>query len=250
MRPLVRDVVACVGFYTRLPVPRGAAGAAAFASASWASPLAGAAVGLCGAGVHFAAGALGLPVMPAAALALASTVLVTGALHEDGLADTADGFGGGRTLERKLEIMRDSRLGTYGACALLMSMLLRWSTLVALAEPYTVAVALVAGHAAARSTIPAFMRWTPLARTGGLAAGAGAPPLISAVASLALGAVALLPTGPAAFLASASLVPLWALLLRRLALRQIGGHTGDVLGCLEQGGEILVLLTVAAAIRA
>ena len=65
--------------------------------------------------------------MLAAALALAATLAVTGCLHEDGLADTADGFGGGRYRERKLDIMRDSRLGTYGACALMMSLILRWT---------------------------------------------------------------------------------------------------------------------------
>ncbi|WP_338317642.1 adenosylcobinamide-GDP ribazoletransferase, partial [Bradyrhizobium ottawaense] len=70
-----------------------------------------------------------------ALLALATTALITGALHEDGLADTADGLGGGRTRERKLEIMRDSRIGTYGVCALILSFGLRWSALAAIADP-------------------------------------------------------------------------------------------------------------------
>src|SRR6516162_2489519 len=82
----------------------------------------------------------------AAALALAAGMVVTGCLHEDGLADTADGFGGSDR-ERRLEIMRDSRLGTYGACALLISLLLRWSALASIADARAVALALVAAHA-------------------------------------------------------------------------------------------------------
>ena len=62
-------------------------------------------------------------------------MLATGCLHEDGLSDVADGFGGGKTRERKLEIMRDSRIGAYGACALVLSVLLRWSALADLADP-------------------------------------------------------------------------------------------------------------------
>lgn len=250
MRPLIHDIAACIGFYTRLPLPRRIWASSGFAGASWASPVAGALVGLCGAGTCLVASAAGLPPMPAAALALASTMLATGALHEDGLADTADGFGGGRSRESKLEIMRDSRLGTYGACALLLSVLLRWSALAGLAEPWPVAMALVAAHAAARSLLPVFMRCTPPARPEGLAAGAGTPSRAGAWVSLAIGAAALVPAGLVPALASALLLILWSSLLRRLALGQIGGQTGDVLGCLEQGGEILVLLTLAATIRA
>ena len=114
-----------------------------------------------------------LPPLPAAALAVAATVAVTGALHEDGLADVADGFGGGATRERKLEIMRDSRIGTYGVCALILSFILRISALTNLGDPALVTAVLVAAHAAARAPIPAFMRLVPAARTDGLSADAG-----------------------------------------------------------------------------
>ena len=97
--------------------------------------------------------ALHLPPLPAAALAVAATVAVTGALHEDGLADVADGFGGGATRERKLEIMRDSRIGTYGVCALMLSFMLRVSALTNLGDPALVTAVLVAAHAAARAPI-------------------------------------------------------------------------------------------------
>ena len=86
---------------------------------------------------------------------MAATLAVTGCLHEDGFADTADGLGGGATRERKLEIMRDSRIGTYGVCALTVSLLLRASALAYLADPALVAAALIAVHGAARATMPA-----------------------------------------------------------------------------------------------
>ncbi|HMR33144.1 MAG TPA: adenosylcobinamide-GDP ribazoletransferase [Geminicoccaceae bacterium] len=241
------DLAACIGFYTRLPIRQCAGAPRGFAGASWASPLAGTVVGMAGAAACLVAGTIGLPPLPASALALAATMLVTGALHEDGLADTVDGLGGGRTRERKLEIMRDSRLGTYGACALLLSLLLRWSALAALADPATAAWALVTSHAAGRAAIPAFMRFVPPARQDGLAAGAGTPSVAASSASLGLGAVALAAAGPAVLLIAAPLLLLWWLVLRRLALRQVGGQTGDVLGCLEQGCEILLLLTIVAA---
>ena len=140
------------------------------ARASWALPVAGLLVGLLGAAVYSIAIGLGLTSGPAAMLALATTILVTGALHEDGLADTADGLGGGRTRERKLEIMRDSRIGTYGACALIISLALRWSALAAIAYPWSVAAALPVAHAAARAGVPAFMWLVPPARSDGLSA--------------------------------------------------------------------------------
>jgi adenosylcobinamide-GDP ribazoletransferase len=241
------DLGICIGFYTRLPVPSPALAAGEFARASWASPLAGALVGLSGAAAYAGAHTLGLPPAAAAAMALAATLLLTGCLHEDGLADMADGFGGGRTPERKLEIMRDSRLGTYAVCALLLSLLLRWSALMALAEPQSVAAALVAAHAAARSLIPAFMRWLPPARTEGLSAAAGLPPPAAVAIAALLGMASLLLLGISAAMSAAVLLAGWGALLGRSARRQIGGQTGDVLGGLEQGGEIVVLLAAVVA---
>jgi adenosylcobinamide-GDP ribazoletransferase len=95
----------------------------------------GALVGACGALAYWGAAAVGLPPFVAGVLAVAATLLVTGALHEDGLADTADGFGAGVTRERKLEIMRDSRIGTYGVAALVLSILLRAGAVASLVEP-------------------------------------------------------------------------------------------------------------------
>src|SRR6266849_5449991 len=160
LRRLVSDLAISLAFCTRLPVWHPAPfGGPDIARASWAMPLAGVLVGAIGALAYGLAHALGLPVLAAAALALAATLAATGCLHEDGLADTTDGLGGGATRERKLEIMRDSRIGTYGACALVLSLMLRWSALASIADPPAVALALVAAHAAARASLPAFMRF-------------------------------------------------------------------------------------------
>lgn len=246
---LLRDAVACVGFYTRIPVKADAT--RNLAAAQWATPLAGAVVGLFAGLLLSALIALAMPAGVAAALALAGGIALTGALHEDGLADVADGFGGGHTRDDKLAIMKDSRLGTYGALALMLSLLARWSALVALAaaDPAIVVACLIAAHAASRAPIPLFMAKVSAARATGLSAGIGAVPGDVAFAALAIGAVSLLPLGPAFAAASVFALAILFCFVRLLALRQIGGQTGDVLGALQQGGEI-ALLALAAALLA
>src|SRR5579863_4322455 len=124
---IVTDIRIAVSLSTILPVgPVRPLDKGDVAQASWALPVAGLIIGLVGAVVYAIARRLGLPSDSAAVLALAATALSTGAIHEDGLADTADGLGGGRSRDSRLEIMRDSRIGTYGACALGLSILARW----------------------------------------------------------------------------------------------------------------------------
>ena len=123
---------------------------------------------------------------------MAATLLITGALHEDGLADTADGFGASVSRERKLDIMRDSEIGTYGASALILSFMLRVGAIVSLAEPGLAASALIAAHAGARAVLPVFMRRVPNARQEGLSANAGEPPQDGALIAVLLGLLALL----------------------------------------------------------
>jgi adenosylcobinamide-GDP ribazoletransferase len=247
-RDVLADVVACIGFYTRIPVPRSVPLPVSFAAAQWAAPVAGLVVGLTGALAMSAALWLGLPLTVAAVVALAATMLLTGALHEDGAADVGDGFGGGATLERKLEIMRDSRIGTYGVGVLILSLMARWSALAALAAAggWVIAIGLVAAHVAGRALMPAFMLHVAPARGDGLSAGVGRVPPTAAIAALLLGALALLPGGLAFAFATSCLLVIWFLALQQLCLRQIGGQTGDVLGALEQGGEIIVLFSACA----
>ncbi|WP_409189393.1 adenosylcobinamide-GDP ribazoletransferase [Bradyrhizobium sp. RDM4] len=223
----------------------------AIARATWALPVAGLLVGLAGAAAYAIASKLGLTPGPAALLALATTTLITGALHEDGLADAADGLGGGRTRERKLDIMRDSRIGSYGACALVLSFGLRWSALAAIANPWLVTLALASAHAGARAGVPAFMSLVPPARLDGLSANAGAPPARSVAVAFGIGTLCLaIALGPGKALAGLVLLSLAGLILARLAIRQIGGQTGDILGAFEQTGEILILLVAAASLHA
>ena len=199
-------------------------------------PVIGALVGLLAAFVYTVATGLGLTTPLAALLALGAQICVTGALHEDGLADIADGFGGGRDRAAKLAIMRDSRLGSYGVLALLFSVALRWSALTALADPLAVATALVASGALSRAIVPAVNGWLDPARTDGLGAGFGQPPGTRIAMALVLGAAAL-PVIAVSIIA--------ALALAWLAQAQIGGHTGDVLGASQQVVEIAVLLALA-----
>jgi adenosylcobinamide-GDP ribazoletransferase len=246
---VVADLKISVLFSTRLPLAHSfAITGADIAHASWALPLAGALVGLLGAIAYWLVHAAGLPPFPAGVLALAVTLVATGCLHEDGLADTADGFGGGATRERKLEIMRDSRIGSYGACALLLSLLLRASALASLAEPALVAGALVAAHACARATMPVLMWLVPNARADGLSADAGRPPAASVAAAVVLGVIALgLGLSLVAAIVAVLLLFVAVAFVTWLSRKQIGGQTGDVLGALEQMSEIIVLLVAAAA---
>jgi adenosylcobinamide-GDP ribazoletransferase len=249
LRRVAADLKISVLFSTRLPLVHSFTIAGAdIAGASWALPLAGALVGLLGAIAYWLVHAAGLPPFPAGVLALAATLVATGCLHEDGLADTADGFGGGATRERKLEIMRDSRIGSYGTCALLLSLLLRASALASLAEPALVAGALVAAHACARATMPVLMWLVPHARADGLSADAGRPPAASVAAAVVLGVVAVgLGLNLGAAIVAVSLLFAAVAFVAWLSRKQIGGQTGDVLGALEQVSEIIILLVAAAA---
>jgi adenosylcobinamide-GDP ribazoletransferase len=249
LKQLAADIAAALLFSTRLPLPRAAAVTGAdLARASWALPLAGAVVGLMAAVVYWLARGTGLPPLVAAGLTVAATLVATGCLHEDGLADVADSFGGG-TRERKLEIMRDSRIGTYGACALFMSLLLRAGALATIADPALAAPVLVVTHMAARSHMALFMRLVPPARADGLSVGVGTPPRGSAIAALIIGVVALgIGLGPAAGVCAIALMAAEFAFLRWLCMRQIGGQTGDVLGALEQTAEMTILFVAAANI--
>lgn len=240
------EVVLSIGFFTRLPTPL-LADPPPFARALWAAPVAGALVGLIVGLVLTAAMALGLPAGAATALALATGMLVTGALHEDGLADVADGFGGGRDPAARLAIMRDSRIGTYGALALGISLLVRWSALTALVHLPAAALvcACIAAHAASRALLPAFLAAVPAARGDGLGAGAAGVPGGAAATALALGAAGLLLSGAAVLLWGAAALAILFVLLRHLCLRLVGGQTGDVLGALQQAAEAAILVTIA-----
>jgi adenosylcobinamide-GDP ribazoletransferase len=238
-----------LAFLTRLPVPSAPSTGEAFVRAGWTFPVVGAGVGACGALVYWLAHGLGLQAFVCAVLAVMATLLLTGGLHEDGLADTADGFGARASPERKLAIMRDSQIGTYGAAALALSLMLRAGAIASLGEPALVAVALIAAHAGARAAMLIFMRAVPRARDDGLSAEAGVPPQNSSLIAAAIAVVLLLLClGFGATLVALLLLAAASGAFAWLSLREIGGQTGDVLGAFEQIGEVLILLIAAAAL--
>jgi adenosylcobinamide-GDP ribazoletransferase len=247
MNEWLDDFRTAVAFLTRLPMPHpDGAMPPNFVRAHRMFPvvgaLIGAAVGLLCLGLRYA----GVPDLAAAALALGGSAILTGALHEDGLADVADGFGGGRNLEAKLEIMRDSRLGTYGAVGLLVSFAAKLSALAAIPDSHVVP-ALIAAHALARGILPAMSMNLPYARKDGLARNAGQPDAgISAMAGGLALVIALLTLSWTNAMFAALAAGLGGFCMAWLAMRQIGGQTGDVLGGAEQVSETAILVLLAA----
>lgn len=240
---LLDDLASGFGLLSRLPVPtRPFTGARSV----WVWPLVGAVVGLVAAGAGWAGQAMGLPAGVTAAAVMATAAILTGAMHEDGLADSADGLFGGWTRERRLEIMKDSRIGSYGVLALLLTALVRWSALVALIGAGPVWPVLVAAGALSRAPMAILMAALPPARPGGLSAGTGRPPARRAAAGLGLAVlIAALCAGPAALpYTLAAILP--ALLMAALARARIGGQTGDILGASQHLAETAILATAAA----
>lgn len=240
-------LAAAAAFLTRVPFAAPAEGDWQLARSAWAFPLVGAGVGAVAALVFLAAQLIGLGDWAAALLAVAAGLALTGALHEDGLADTADGLLGGRDPEHRLAIMRDSRHGTFGVLALVLSVALRAAALAQIGEAVYAGLALVAAHAASRALLPAALWALAPARADGLGAAAGRPGAAPAVAAAAIGAaIALAGLGPLRGVAALVLAGAAVLAAAASARRRIGGYTGDVLGAFEQIGEIVILLAAAA----
>ena len=240
---MIADFRLALGFLTRIPVSLAEPpGPNALTRSMRLFPLVGALIGAAVGGLDLLAGKV-LPPLPSALLAIGLGLLLTGALHEDGLADCADGFGGGRDKDGKLAIMRDSRIGAYGTLALILSVGLRASAIAQTANP---AGALIAAHAVSRALLPGLMVFLPPASATGLAASAGRAGKADFLIALAL---AILLTVP---LLGFWLIPVLgtaALVFAAMALlarRQIGGYSGDVLGALQQTCEIAVLLAILA----
>jgi len=258
---LAGDLAQCVRFYSRLPLPRLPFEREAFSLPDFGRlpqvlPVAALIVAAPAAAVLAAAAALGLPGLACAVLCLAANALVTGAFHEDGLADVADGFGGGATRERKLEIMKDSRVGTFGASAVAFSFLARGAALAGALDLYGAAGAVAAWLIAA--TLARLFGLAPLAllapaRGDGVAAAAQTPlpgalargTLLGLALAALLGAAGGLPE--AALITGIGAAGATTALLTRAAARQIGGQTGDVAGAAEQLAEIALLTAFAAS---
>lgn len=235
---------AALRFFTRLPVPAWVGHAQAqLDHASRYFPLVGWIVGLLGALVTWLA-AWVLPLSLAVVLGMAATILVTGAFHEDGFADSCDGFGGGWSKEQVLAIMKDSRIGSYGAIGIGLLLLTKWNALLELEE--LVLSCLVAGHALSRAAAVSLIYSLDYARdeTGKakpLAVRMGSGELALAC-SFGLLPLALLPWPLALQGLAAVAITTW--LMARYTLRRLGGYTGDVLGATQQLAELAFYLGV------
>lgn len=237
-----------VRFFTRLPVPAWVGHSPEkLDCAARYFPLVGILVGAAGA-LAFELAAFVFPVTLAIVFSMAATLLVTGAFHEDGLGDAVDGFGGGWTKEQVLAIMKDSRIGSYGAIAVALMLLAKFCSLLELPDDW-IAPAIIAAHAASRfSSVTLifaldYVRDDDSSRAKPLAQQMGAGSL--AVAGVfGLAPLALLPWQAA--LAGLALAVVTTALAARYFVRRIGGYTGDCLGAVQQGAELSIYLGVLA----
>jgi len=236
----IGDVMGALRLLTRLPLP--ASDVIPGPQAAWAWPVAGLVVG----GLAALIGVLVLPLGAgvAAAFVLGAQAMMTGAMHEDGLADTFDGLWGGWDRARRLAIMKDSHIGTYGVLALLLVVLVRWSAVAALlmagAWGAVVAVAVLS-----RAPMAVLMAAMPNARGTGLAQSVGRVPALAASVAVAIGLGAALVFGAAGLMAALAVVGVVGA-LAGVARVKIGGQTGDICGASQQLTEAAALSVLAA----
>ncbi|MBL8701526.1 MAG: adenosylcobinamide-GDP ribazoletransferase [Alphaproteobacteria bacterium] len=216
-----------------------------------AFPIAGIPVGAAAALAYAAADLAGLAPMISALLAVAAAAIMSGGLHEDGLADTADGLGGGRTREQRLAIMRDSRIGAFGALALILAIGLRVNVIGNLGVTADAVSALIGAAIASRTAMATVMFLLPPARNDGLSHAAGIPDRSRTADSVMIGvlltALALAYVAePVTILAAMCGTAAGAVLPALAARVRLGGQTGDVLGAVQQCAEIGFLLVFIA----
>ncbi len=257
LNSLTTDVMRSLGFLTRLPI-----------SAKWfaqddgklsmtcrAFPIAGALATLPALVVLLIANFLQLPPLLNALLVISTHIMTCGALHEDGLADVADGFFGGNSKDQRLEIMKDSRIGTYGALALIVSFSVRTIAVAAILQASVLSAALALIGAAAMSRGALIWHWSELesARLGGTSDSVGTPSedaaTIALSTALAIGLVfALLARGITPTIIAFALTILVTNVFKRLAASKIGGQTGDTLGASAMIAEIAFLIGLASGL--
>lgn len=257
------DLAHCIRFYSRLPVPalpweQDAHALPSFPRLVRIIPVAGLVIGLLPAAVLGFALLLDLGPWLAATLSATAMVLTTGALHEDGLGDTADSFGGA-TIEKRLEIMRDSRIGSFGASALFLSLSLRIGALAMIVARSDAAVAMatvliVASLSRTAGLMP--LAFLPPARRDGMSQAVGQPAretfwvavAIAGAIAVVLGALAGLP--PAGIALMLVLSGLSGIALTRFAERHLGGQTGDIAGAAQQVAEVVALIGLLTVLPA
>ncbi|MDP9840559.1 adenosylcobinamide-GDP ribazoletransferase [Neorhizobium huautlense] len=253
----IADIARSVGFLSRLPVHarffEGHDGS--ISRAVRAFPVAGVVIALPAMCVLWAMLVLGAQPFLAAILALGTLTVTTGALHEDGFADAADGLGGGRDKEHALAIMKDSRTGSYGVVALILSFGIRASALAQLGtdlSPFGAALALLAAASVSRALMVWHWSMLPPARTNGVAVAVGKPEDAARTMALALAALLaflfLLPSYHlGSILFALAFAVLAAFAFTRVVDKKLGGHTGDTIGATQQVTSMAVFTALALA---
>lgn len=255
---LIAHTARALGFLSRFPVPAHFFSKATEPLSASVSmfPVAGVLIAIPATAVLLISGLMGIPEFLCATLTIASLVILTGGLHEDGLADIADGFFGANDPVRRLEIMKDSAIGTYGALALGLSVLLRIGCIVALLQSagflWTI-VSILGVAAASRAAVVWLWSAMPSARAGGLSDSSGSPSRADATTAVTVGAVvaavAVLPgIGLFGFLCAGLLAGFTVAGFQKLCENKIGGQTGDTLGAVQQLTEISLLLGLVIAL--
>ncbi len=238
------DLPAALGLLTRLPIVLdGEKAVARGAASSWAYPLVGVIVG--GGLAVFASALLwlGIPAGITAALVLATSVIATGAMHEDGLADSADGLWGGWDKARRLAIMKDSHIGVYGVCAIALSLLIRWLALSAVIAFGIHWMVFIAVATLSRTSMVVLMSAMPNARAGGLSQTVGRPAASTTWLAIGIGSVVAIACGYAVLVLVAAAATFVCGLIARA---KIGGQTGDILGATQQITEVAALVAIVA----
>lgn len=250
----LHDIAACLGLLTRLPVKvQSELAMTRSAAATWAYPVVGLLLGVIGILVFSFGTWVGFGSLTSTVLVFGTLIVLTGAMHEDGLADSADGLWGGWTIARRLEIMKDSHIGVYGVCAVVICVLLKISIVASLFGVPSVGLALIGSAALSRAAMVALMYALAPARGGGLGKSVGRPPLRSAWIAFGLasgfaifaGALIGLITVACAMILATGIA---AFGCARIAKAKVNGFTGDILGATQQVCEVAALLTFSALV--
>ncbi|SFD46113.1 cobalamin-5'-phosphate synthase [Sulfitobacter brevis] len=246
-----QDLLTALGLLTRLPLPvdtNTSPDGRAMAAAAWAYPVAGFAVGLVAVAFGSVLAALSVAPPVAALFVMATMILLTGAMHEDGLADCADGFWGGWDRDRRLEIMKDSQIGTYGVIGLALSLGLRWMVLTLLIEQGALGIGLLGAAVISRAAMVWVMYHLPNARAVGLSRLTGRPDQAATGGAIVLAVLISLWVAGLGFFWLLAIAAAVAFGSAQIARRKIGGQTGDVLGAIQQLVDLAVLVTLTTMI--